>query len=453
MHDRRGNPVSTASAAALEHAERALWRLMTFYGTPLDDLDRAAADDPAWPLPPLMKAGFLLGLSEARFAREGAAVLDALEPRLASANARERAHFHALRTLQAGDWDGARRAWEALLLAHPRDALALQWAHLFDFYRGDAASLRQRVARVLPEWDAADPLYPHVLALHAFGLEESNLYDAAEATGRRALQADPKAPWAVHAVAHVMEMQGRHEEGTQWLLRSRPEWSAGNGFSVHLGWHQALFALERLDVAAALALHDEHIAAENTTVTLERLDSASLLWRLHLLEADVGTRWQRLVAAWDLDPAAAGHYAFNDLHALLALIGAGELARAAAWLQVASDRAEAATGTNRAMAREVGLPLMRGMLAFAQARHDEAIDLLYAVRSLAHRFGGSHAQRDLIDQTLLAAAAQAGGRSVGRALLNERASTKAVTPLTAHWARRCGLADRTARASDTTRPR
>jgi hypothetical protein len=93
------------------------------------------------------------------------------------------------------------------------------------------------------------------------------------------------------------------------------------------------------------------------------------------------------------------------------------------------------------------------MLAFAQARHDEAIDLLYAVRSLAHRFGGSHAQRDLIDQTLLAAAAQAGGRSVGRALLNERASTKAGTPLTAHWARGCGLADRTARASVTTRPR
>ena len=444
MPDRRGNPVSTSSHAALEHAERALWRLMTFYGTPLDDLDAAAAEDPAWALPALMKAGFLLGLSEARFAREGAAVLDAVEARLATANARERAHFQALRTLQAGDWDDARRAWEALLLAHPRDALALQWAHLFDFYRGDATSLRQRVARVLPEWDASDPLYPHVLALLAFGLEESNLYGEAEATGRRALEADPKSPWAVHAVAHVMEMQGRHEEGTQWLLRLRPQWSAGNGFSVHLGWHQALFALERLDVAAALALHDEHIAAENTAVTLERLDSAALLWRLHLLGADVGSRWQRLVAVWDLDPAAAGHYAFNDLHALLALVGAGELARAQAWLQLARERAESSAGTNRAMAQEVGLPLMRGMLAFVQGRHDDAIELLYPVRSLAHRFGGSHAQRDLIDQTLLAAAAQAGSRSVGRALLNERIATKAQTPLTAHWARRLGLADRAA---------
>jgi tetratricopeptide (TPR) repeat protein len=438
--DRRGNPVSTSSTAALEHAERALWRSMTFYGAPLEDCDAASVEDPAWLLPHLLKAGFLLGLSEAGFAREGAAVLDAAVPLLQAATARERAHFDALRTLQAGDWDGARREWEALLLAHPRDAMALQWAHLFDFYRGDATNLRQRVARVLPEWDPADPLQPHVLAMHAFGLEESNLYAEAEDAGRRALAADPKAPWAVHAVAHVMEMQGRHEEGTQWLERWRPEWSAGNGFSVHLGWHQALFALERLDTPNALALLDEHMAAQKMQVTLERLDAAALLWRLQLIGADVGTRWGDLLAAWDPAPDSVGHYAFNDLHALLALLGAGEHARAEAWLGAAGARAEAARGTNREMAVEVGLPLMRGVLAYAQRRPDEAIAQMYPVRARAHRFGGSHAQRDLIDQTLLAASARASDRGVGRALLNERASTKPRTALTDHWARHLGIA-------------
>ncbi len=443
MEDRRGNPVSTTSGAALDLAEHALWRLMTFYGAPLDDLDAAIAADPAWLLPHLMKAGFLLGLSEAGFARDGAAVLDQAEPLLAAANERERAHHHALRTLQSGDWHGACRAWEALLLAHPRDALALQWAHLFDFYRGDATNLRQRVARVLPEWDEADPLHPHVLGLHAFGLEESNLYAQAEETGRRALAADPKAPWAVHAVAHVMEMQGRHDEGTQWLLRWRPEWSAGNGFSVHLGWHQALFALERLDTKAALALLDEHMAAAKTQVTLERLDTASLLWRLRLLGVDVGPRWRELVAVWNPEPASAGHYAFNDLHALLALIGAEDYTRAGEWVRAVSARAEGAEGTNREMARNVGLPLIGGMLAFAEGRHGEAVGLMYPVRALAHRFGGSHAQRDLIDQTLLAASALGGDKRVGRALLNERVLMKASTPLTAQWAERLGLAGRT----------
>jgi hypothetical protein len=440
MRDPRGNPVSTRSPAAIEAAERALWRLMTFYGAPLDDLDAASAADPAWLLPRLMKAGFLLGLSEAGFAREGAALLEQAEPLLATANERERAHHHALRTLQAGDWHGACAAWEALLLEHPRDALALQWAHLHDFYRGDALNLRQRVARVLPEWDEADPLHPHVLALHAFGLEESYLYAEAEEAGRRALAADPKAPWAVHAVAHVMEMQGRHEEGTRWMQRWRPEWSAGNGFSIHLGWHQALFALERLDTATALALLDEHMAAAKTQVVLERLDTASLLWRLQLAGADVGERWRELLAVWDFSPEAAGHYAFNDLHALLLLVGAGEIRRAEEWLRLVEARAQASgNATNREMARDVGMPLMRALLDYAQERFDPAARALYAVRPQAHRFGGSHAQRDLIDQTAMAASARGADRRIGRALLNERLPMKADTPLTALWRSRLGV--------------
>jgi hypothetical protein len=101
--------------------------------------------------------------------------------------------------------------------------------------------------------------------------------------------------------------------------------------------------------------------------------------------------------------------------------------------------AERSGGSNRAIARDVGGPLMRGMLAFANSRFDEAIETLYPARTLASRLGGSHAQRDLIDQTLLAAAARAGDRSVGRALLNERRLSKPETPLTAHWAGRLGL--------------
>jgi hypothetical protein len=85
------------------------------------------------------------------------------------------------------------------------------------------------------------------------------------------------------------------------------------------------------------------------------------------------------------------------------------------------------------MAREVGLPLMRGLLALARGDADGAVDLIYPVRSRAACFGGSHAQRDLIDQTLLAAAARGGRRAVGRALINERNMAKPSTPLVRHW--------------------
>ena len=299
MNDPRGNGVSTRSATAVAATERALWRIMSFYGTPIDDLAEARAADPDWPLPLLMQAGFLLSLTEPDLLEEARGLLDQVEPMIARANHRERDHLVALHTLLAGDWHGACREWEALLLHYPRDALALHWAHLFDFYRGDALNLRQRVARVLPEWDPHDPLHPYVLGQYAFGLEECQLYAEAEATGRRALAGAAKVPWAIHAVAHVMEMQGRHGEGAAWMRQWHGDWAEGNGFAGHLGWHQALFALEALDHAEALRLYDAHLRPEPSQITLQRLDAASLLWRLHLLGVDVGTRWSMLAAGWD----------------------------------------------------------------------------------------------------------------------------------------------------------
>jgi hypothetical protein len=119
-----------------------------------------------------------------------------------------------------------------------------------------------------------------------------------------------------------------------------------------------------------------------------------------------------------------------------ALLGAGDVQRAEAWLARCAERAMGADDARRAnhlMAREVGLPLMRGLLAWAHGDADGAVDLIYPVRRVAQHFGGSHAQRDLIDQTLLAAAAQGNRRALGRALLNERCMAKPVTPLTRYW--------------------
>jgi hypothetical protein len=434
--DVRGNPCGSGSAAARAAAETALWRMMSFYDPPLADLDAASAHDPGWALPHVMRAGFLLSLTEPALAAEAEGHLQRARALSLGAPARERAHVDAVQAVLEGRWHAACRAWDELLLDHPRDALALQWAQLWDFYRGDAINLRLRPARALPEWDRDDPLYPHLLALYAFGLEECNQYAQAEDTGRHALAADPRAPWAVHAVAHVMEMQGRHEEGQAWLRQHQPVWADGNGFAIHLWWHKALFRLEAMDLEGALRVADARIGGTNPQITLQRVDAAALLWRLHLLGADVGARCAELLAGWALDDDSAGYYAFNDVHAVLAMLGAGEVARAEAWVARCAERvmrADDARRANHLMAREVGLPLARGLLAFARGEADAAADALHAVRGVAQRFGGSHAQRDLIDQTALAAAAQGSRAAVGRALLNERLMAKPATPLTQHW--------------------
>ncbi len=440
LKDSHGNAVSTVSPRALAANELALWRMMSFYGTPIDDLDAALAADPHWMLPRLMKAGFLLGLTEPSLAEQARKLLDDAEPLVSIATLREVAHLGALQSLAAGDWEGACAGWDRILLAHPRDALALQWAHLFDFYRGDPEALRLRAARVLPEWKADDPLYPYVLGIYAFGLEESRLYGEAESAGRAALSGEARVPWAIHAVAHVMEMQGRYQEGADWLETWRPHWAEGNGFVCHLAWHEALFALEACDRAAALAVFDTYLPPKATEITLQRIDAVSLLWRLELQGAGVGDRWRALAAGWQHDYRHAGLSTFNDVHALLALLGIGDVARATAWARTALARSVDHGGSNAVVAREVGAPLMTGLLAFAEKRYDDAVAAIYPVRSIAGRLGGSHAQRDLIDQTLLAAAARGKEKGVGRALLNERRLAKPPTPLTEYWIRTVGAA-------------
>lgn len=434
MNDLRGVPSGSSSTTARACHERALWHLVSFYGDPMAAFDATIAADPGWGLARVIKAVFVLTLTEPAMLPQARQLLAEADPLMAGAPAHEQAHFGAAQAALAGRWREACARWDTLLLDQPRDLLALTAAHLFDFYRGDARNLRARVARVLPEWPVDDPLQPFVQGMHAFGLEECNLYPQAEAAGREALARDPRGPWAIHAVAHVMEMQGRHEEGIRWLDDGSAGW-ADNGLAVHLWWHLALFRLETLNTCSALALFDARIAGPASAVNLQWLDASALLWRLQLLGVDVGPRWQALANEWADPIAHAGHYAFNDMHALLAFIGSGDMARAQALLAASSAQANA---DNSDMALEIGVPLMQGLMAFANGDVDAACHTLYPLRSIAHHFGGSHAQRDLIDQTLLAASARSSHRAAGRALLNERRLAKPNTPLAAHWAQRLG---------------
>nr|WP_259372077.1 tetratricopeptide repeat protein [Caldimonas mangrovi] len=413
--------------------------MLSFFGDPIPDLDAAAAADPGWLLPPVMKAGFLLSLTEAAFRPQAEAALAGAEAASRGAPARERTLLAAVTQGWQGDWQAACDTWDRVLLDHPHDILALLWAHFFDFHRGDAWQLRRRVARVLPQWDASAPLYPYVLGMHAFGLEENHLHAEAEAAGRRALDIDPQVPWAVHAVAHVMEMQGRFDEGAAWLRRHRPHWSVGNGFAGHLWWHLGLFRLERLDTDGALRLYDEHLGGDAVQIAFQRLDATALLWRLHLLGIDGGERWPALAQGWDRSDDVAGWSAFNDLHLMLALAGAADVPAARRWLAQVERRVETTVSTERQLAARTGLALLQGLLAYAHGDDEATWRQLHPLRPVVQRLGGSHAQRDVIDQTLLAAAARGGLQSAGRGLVNERQLAKPATPLTRHWAGRLGV--------------
>jgi hypothetical protein len=153
---------------------------------------------------------------------------------------RELGHLDAVRRWVAGDLAGAGRVLDELVVAYPQDLLAVIVGHQIDFFTGDAVSLRDRVGRVLPAWNPQDPRFAFLLGMHAFGLEESNLYGLSEETGRRAVDANPDDVWGIHAVVHTYEMQGRIPEGVEFLQERHDHWAENNFLNVHNSWHDAL---------------------------------------------------------------------------------------------------------------------------------------------------------------------------------------------------------------------
>jgi len=102
-----------------------------------------------------------------------------------------------------------------------------------------------------------------------------------------ALEHNRRDAWAVHAVAHVLEMQGRIAEGVRWLEQREPDWSPENFFAVHNYWHLALFQLELGEHAPVLALYDAKVRGGGSEVIMGLLDASALLWRLQLVGVDV----------------------------------------------------------------------------------------------------------------------------------------------------------------------
>ena len=187
----------------------------------------------------------------------------AAEAGLAGATAREKAHLAALTHWLADDSPAAARVWEEILADHPRDVLALRLAHHTYFYLGAAGDMLAAVDRIMRAWDDSVPGYGFVLGMRSFALEEAGEYAAAEETGRRAVGINAADPWAVHAVAHVMEMQDRHTEGIEWITGLEPHWTRANNFRYHLWWHRALMHLDRGEGNEVMRLYDEDIWTRN----------------------------------------------------------------------------------------------------------------------------------------------------------------------------------------------
>ncbi len=438
--DQRGNPISYGSQDAIDRLDRAFELLHAYQADPLAEVDAVIADHPDFALAHAFRAGALATATDRVFEAELRRSVEGGERLASTANDRERGYIAAARSWLDGDWERATELWGRISTAFPRDLLAIQLAQLGDFFMGYSHMLRDRVARVLPHWHRSVPGYGFIQGMYAFGLEESGEYAQAEEHGLAAVALNKQDGWAVHSVAHVMEMQGRAREGADFLESGADGWAPNSMFAFHLWWHKALFALDGNDAAVALKLFDDKISAGGFGQALELVDGSSLLWRLWILGHDVGNRWSDIADKWTtrIDHAV---YAFNDVHAMMTFVGA-DRRDAQNQLIAAAKRAASGSGTNALMSREIGLPMCEGLAAFGRGEWAQTIDLLIPLRAKANRLGGSHAQRDIFSWTLTEAAMRIGDRALAEAFVAERSSWKPQSPLNRAWAMRAGALKR-----------
>ncbi|MGN9842100.1 tetratricopeptide repeat protein [Nonomuraea sp. H19] len=442
-HDQHGLAMTGAGAAAARHYDRAIDELLHLRVEVDAEANAALAESPDFPMGNVLMAYLGLLTTEAEDARAARVRFGAFRGRIdeSSLLPRERAHLAAVQALLDGDFLTCGRLLGEIAVAHPRDALALAAGHQIDFFTGDARSLRDRIGGALNAWREEDPHFGHVLGMYAFGLEEAGHYDRSEEVGLRAVELNPRDVWGIHAVVHTYEMQGRFGDGLRYLDARVPDWSTGTFFNVHSWWHYCLYALEAGDVPRALAIYDSVLAGGQSC--LELLDAAALLWRLHLDGSgppELGERWRALADAWPMR-VAEPFYAFNDMHAVMSYVGAGRIGEAEKL--VAAREAyvlEPRPGvTNRDMTLRVGLPVCRAIVAFGRADYRSVVDLLYPIRHRINEFGGSHAQRDAVQKTLLEAALRAGARDVARVLVSERVNVRPCSPY--NWLKQAAQAE------------
>lgn len=412
--DCRGYSLSTNSSEAAQSYDAAThsfacWRTDTFA-----KFDEAAAADSDFALARLAK-GWVLHTGRSDHLR-GKIIeeLDVAAKTLSASDAREVAYYEALTHAVNGRGIEASTLMEAYLADHPLDLFGHRVTQFELFWNGRAKWMQAIAERAADSWGPESVDYGCFLSVRAFSNEEAGNYELAERCGRDAVEIDSSDCWGTHAVAHVLVMQGRIEEGAGWLEGLCGNWQQANQIKHHLWWHLCLFLLERGEHERILKLllteirnPDSPLVQAVPDATIDLQNVASLLMRLELRGVDVSAHWPIL------ETVCAGRVtnhanAFSNAHDMMVLAATGQMTKAEKLLQSIRECGENGTDSLRISYRAAGTAVCEAVLAHRKRDFARVVELLSAVRHDLPLMGGSHAQRDIFYQLLVDAARETG---------------------------------------------
>lgn len=414
LTDARQHPITTRSEQAAGHLGQAIESYLRKRLDAKGHLTAALDDDEQCALGHALHGLMLSGLRKTSMNDAVKQCLHHAQLHSKNITRREQGYVTALEYTLKGEPEQATRCYETIVRDHPTDLLALSMAQTELFWLGQMPRAEKLSASVESQWSAELEGYPDFLAIRAFDLEETGAFAEAEKAGRQSVALRQDNVWGTHAVAHVMLMQHRVDEGLSWLDGLSSHWSEVNQLKFHLWWHQCLFHLEVGDHPAALAIHDQWLRNHKHPLTeampdfyLDIQNGASLLWRLESAGVDVGQRWLELAEAV-LPGYRDMTSPFTSAHNAMIFQAAGMYSEFDELLncmkQVVKDNENSlAPGFASALAAA------QACRSYRLGKHADVLEILMPKREHLVSMGGSHAQQEVFFQMMFDSA-----RSLGR---------------------------------------
>ena len=417
LKDRYDLALTTASAAARDAYVQASGLALTFYPGALEAYDRAIAADPGFAMAHAGKAQVLMRQGDVGAAR---AALAAAKGLASEVSEREASHIGLFDLVFAGQTDAALSALHAHLEAWPRDALAVASAANPNGLIGGSGRIGQK-HRIAVLMDSLAPNYGDdfwFVSYHAMALSEDGQLGVARKKIERSVAANPNNAHGAHGFAHICYESGELDAARAFLSSWLTTYPREGFFYGHLSWHLSLFEIQAGDWTEAARLYHDAIALDRHSGGPQQKvsDGAAFLWRSELAGIPRDTAAWRALHGYANNSLPRPANGLADLHVILAQV---------------VMHSEAAPDTRarqiEALAREGRYPsgsylpaLAAGFAAFERGDFSGAIEMFAPLAGENERIGGSRAQHDLIEFTLLRAYLGANRLSEARHLLSVR---------------------------------
>jgi tetratricopeptide (TPR) repeat protein len=396
LTDRYDLSLSTTSAGARDAYIEASDLALTFYPGATEAYDRAIAADPGFALAYAGKAQLLMRQGDVASAR---GALGAAKDVAAGLSEREASHIGFFDLVFAGRTDAAIAALHEHLASWPRDALVVASAANPNGLIGGSGRIGQkRQIAVL-----MDSLAPHYgddfwfTAYHAMALSEDGQLGAAWEKIERSVAANPNNAHGAHGYAHVCYESGELDTARSFLSSWLSTYPREGFFYGHLSWHLSLCEIQAGNWAQALQLYQDAIALDRHSGGPQQKisDGAAFLWRSELAGHPRDAAAWRTLYDYASSALPRPGNGLADLHVILTQAVMADDARARQIEDLARD--------GRYPSGSYLPALARGFAAVERGDYSDAIAALAQFVAENERIGGSRAQHDLIEFTLLKA--------------------------------------------------